>query len=657
MEIKSTLAINASGLVAVSSGGILRNSGSSTITATAATLTFASGAKFQHAVTTSTGTVPAAGWNANSTLEIMNTAQIGGTPPSGLAQSFGNVTWDNNQSSGCNLVGVNLNSIAGTFTVKNTGSFDLRLGSTHSPTENWGNLVLQGGTLTTASSSGVPTMNVAGSVTFSGGALTIVNAAPLNVGGNWTKNSGTFTPGTGTVTLNGGSAQAIGGSAATTFNSLALNNSAGATLITGPTVNGTLTLTTGSLNSAANLTLGSGATISRNTGTLDAAPTFGTTVNVSYTGASAANTDYEIPASSTVLSNLTVNKSGGVTLVASPTVNGTLTLTSGSFDVGANTLTLNGPTIAGTPANLTTTSGSTLVFGGSSSGVNVPSSVTSLSGLTINNANDVSLNSSPTVAGTLTLTSGKVQAGANTLSVSSAGAISGGSSSSYVNGALQKAFNTGSGQSFSFPIGDATVYAPVALTNLDVTGADTLTATTAASQHPQIGTSGIDPTKDVQRYWTLTPGGGLTVSTYDAMFNFDAADVIGGATPASFIVERYSGGTWFTNTLGTLTSTSSQATGLSAFGDFAVGEAVGGGGGPTPTGSTIASVSLAGNLLSLTITNGLTNGVFILIESTNVLFSPFTTNQSGTFDGSGNASVTVTNTGGNNFLRVAEPTP
>jgi hypothetical protein len=40
-----------------------------------------------------------------------------------------------------------------------------------------------------------------------------------------------------------------------------------------------------------------------------------------------------------VLNNLTVNKSGGVTLGANATVNGTLTINSGAFDLNSKTVT------------------------------------------------------------------------------------------------------------------------------------------------------------------------------------------------------------------------------------------------------------------------------------------------------------------------------
>jgi hypothetical protein len=282
---------------------------------------------------------------------------------------------------------------------------------------------------------------------------------------------------------------------------LTITNSAGVSMgALSRTINGMLTLVSGALANAGQLTLGNGATISRDTGTLSAAPTFGTTVNVTYGGSSTAvTTSNEIPVNETVLNNLTVNKSGGVTLNASAAVNGTLTLTSGalaigaytltnngaisvtsgtltgggssdmtfggagaatalpavsgglrnltinrangidlggdltlggtltltsgSFGVGANTLTLNGPAIAGTAANLVTTSSSSLSLGGSSSSVAIPSSVSALNNLTINNANGVTLSGSPTVNGTLTLTSGKITTGGNTLTVASAGLV------------------------------------------------------------------------------------------------------------------------------------------------------------------------------------------------------------------------------------------
>src|SRR5205814_1437975 len=84
----------------------------------------------------------------------------------------------------------------------------------------------------------------------------------------------------------------------------------------------------------------------------------------------------------------------------------------------------------------------------------------------------------------LTLSSGVLNTGTNLINVTATGAaaVSGGSSS-YVNGALQKAFGTaGNPQSFTFPIGDASNYAPITLTSLNVTTAGSLTAKTAAGE-------------------------------------------------------------------------------------------------------------------------------------------------------------------------------
>jgi len=95
---------------------------------------------------------------------------------------------------------------------------------------------------------------------------TVNTNSSFNASGNWT-NDGTFTANAGTITFNGSSTQTIGGSGATTFNNLTINNSAGVTLNNNATVTGTLTLTSGDLNTGSHtLTLSSNATV---TGTGD----------------------------------------------------------------------------------------------------------------------------------------------------------------------------------------------------------------------------------------------------------------------------------------------------------------------------------------------------------------------------------------------------
>ncbi|NDP26126.1 MAG: T9SS type A sorting domain-containing protein [Flavobacterium sp.] len=100
------------------------------------------------------------------------------------------------------------------------------------------------------------------------------------------------------------------------------------------TVTGILTLNqtgTSTLTGASNITLASGATIVRTAGNLDATPIFGSKVNVTYNGATAISSGFEIPSDASVLNNLTINNVGGVTLSSATSVNNKLTLTSGTL--------------------------------------------------------------------------------------------------------------------------------------------------------------------------------------------------------------------------------------------------------------------------------------------------------------------------------------
>jgi hypothetical protein len=97
--------------------------------------------------------------------------------------------------------------------------------------------------------------------------------------------------------------------------------------------NNTLDLTAGTLNGSSNLTLGNGAIVSRSAGSLDAAPVFGSTVNVTYNGATAVSPGFEMPANGSVLNNLVIGGTADLTLSSDTTVNNNLTLNSGSLTV------------------------------------------------------------------------------------------------------------------------------------------------------------------------------------------------------------------------------------------------------------------------------------------------------------------------------------
>ena len=165
------------------------------------------------------------------------------------------------------------------------------------------------------------------------------------------------------------------------------------------------------------------------------------------------------------------------------------------------------------------------------SGDGLPASVNNL---TISNRAGVALSVTTTVNNLLGLTSGVLHTGANQLNLAAGATVSGASSNSYVDGTLQKAFGAGIGQSFTFPVGDSSTYAPVNIASLNVGSAGALAASTIAGDHSGLAAGGLDSSRSVNRYWTLAAGGGLATSTCNATFNYAAGDVDTGASTGSF---------------------------------------------------------------------------------------------------------------------------
>jgi hypothetical protein len=123
-----------------------------------------------------------------------------------------------------------------------------------------------------------------------------------------------------------------------------LGNNGNLTLGSAIQLNGNLTLTAGTITNSGSLTLLNAATpfvpntINRSGGSLDAAPVFGSAINVNYSGSNAKSASFEIPSSSNLLNNLT-NSEGVVTLTSATNLNNKLTITSGTLNT-AGYLTL-----------------------------------------------------------------------------------------------------------------------------------------------------------------------------------------------------------------------------------------------------------------------------------------------------------------------------
>lgn len=292
------------------------------------------------------------------------------------------------------------------------------------------------------------TINRAGGVTVGNQNFTITGALTLTAGvfnalnttltfhtGNdpLARTSGTLTLGSsgnlvfGTAGNTAGSAFEIPANvftSAPSFNNLTVNRTNRLTWnIQDLTINGTLTLTAGDFRiNALTLSFQNGTTpIARTSGAIDINST---SANISF-GANAAG--FTLPNSvflaAPSLNNLTINRAGGITIGNQAfTINGTLNLTNGAFDILNTTLAFQtGATpIARTSGTLTVGTSSSITFGTNASSFTIPdntfTAAPSMAGLTINRAGGVTLgNQSLTLSGILTLTSGAFTVGANTL--------------------------------------------------------------------------------------------------------------------------------------------------------------------------------------------------------------------------------------------------
>jgi hypothetical protein len=239
-------------------------------------------------------------------------------------------------------------------------------------------------------------------------------------------------------------------------------------------------------------------------------------------------------------------------------VKGNLTITdtvtsSFALDFSGNSLALAGNFISRTTlaTDLIAGTPSTITFNGSTAQTYssaVPGGETFYN-FTMNNSAGLTLtNSSVNVAGTLTMTSGLISTGANVVTVTSGGNVVGASAASYVKGAMSKVIaGPATAPSRTYEIGDTT-YSPVNLTFPGTTSfPGPVLVRSTYGPHPAIATSYVNTSNYVNRYWTVTNQGGLTVTSggLNISFSYNNGDMTG--TPnTNYTIRKYSGSAWTT---------------------------------------------------------------------------------------------------------------
>jgi hypothetical protein len=423
-------------------------------------------------------------------------------------------------------------------------------------------------------------------------------AAAIGVRGDWTINGTATLIGTATtVTFNGTGAQAIGGASSTTFRNVTINKTSGtATLARNQTLtNGNLTVTAGTLDLSSftmnrsavggSLTVSNGATL--RIGGTNSFPsnytthTLGATSTVDYYGANQTVTDEDyghlklstsgtktMPATAVAIAgNFTMSGTPSATAASALTVSGGFNIGSGcSFGAASFAHSIGGNFVNDGTFTAATSS---FTFNGSSAQTISGATATTFNNLGLNNSNGLSLSTSTTAGGTLTFTSGNITTGASTMFLASTGSVS--RTSGHVVGNFRKNVATGSNVSRTYEIGSGASYTPLTVVFASVSVAGDLACSTTSGDHASIASSDVNPSKSVNRYWTMTSSGGLTFTTHSTTFTFVAGDVDAGASTANFIVRRWSGSAWSSTTIGTRTATTTQITAQSTVGVFQIG--------------------------------------------------------------------------------------
>ncbi len=350
------------------------------------------------------------------------------------------------------------------------------------------------------------------------------------------------------------------------------------------TINGNLTInsisgTTLSLATTTSLTLniGGNLVLAHPSGTVSLGSTGSPTVNITGGFTQSGAGSLSITGNGTG----TVNVSGAFSQTA-----GTLTMSGGT---GTGTMNVSGAfsQTAGTITETSTGSGTITFNGAGAQAVSSTGTISQTINFTINKSGGNVILPAPltlNVLGTLTLTARNIITTAtNLLTLGPSTSVSGGSTSSFVNGPMAHTIDVAVSTSKIFPIGKGSAFRPVTLTVTQVAAPTVYTAEVFnAAPTARTLPGSIDRVSTV-RHWMVTKGAGAVVTLASITINYDSDD--GVSDPADLRIVQDDGpgdgsgtawldrgGTGSGAPSGNITST----TNFTSFGDFTLGNNTGG---------------------------------------------------------------------------------
>jgi hypothetical protein len=434
----------------------------------------------------------------------------------------------------------------------------------------YNNLETSGGTKT---ANGVITVN--GNLIIDSG--TVINtASSINIGSNWTID-GIFTQAAGTTTFTAAT-HMLSGIGSAQFNNLTAASGAAINLnLSNITVNGLLT-TSGAVVNANSSNINLAGSWTASSGTFSAG-----TSTVTFNGST--NQTQPIISGFLHFYNINIDKaSGTMTSEYTWVVDNNFNLSNGSFFPAGNSAFKNitiggGGTLTAQSGNISvsgnwtnnggtfTPGAGTIVFNGAVAQTIGGSNATMFNNLTDSNSAGVSLNGvDAVIGGTLALGVNKISTGANKIILNSTSTPTG---TGYIDGALQRPASAAS--PIIFAVGNGSVPAAVSVVT-SASGPGSLAVRSITGEDPNTG-SGVDQNHDINSYWVLTPNG--TVNIIGATFSYPSGNIDSGSLASSFIVKRYTDGSWNAVTVsGTPSTTQTVTTGLtsSTLGDFVIGQ-------------------------------------------------------------------------------------